>query len=138
MMPGYPDARPVVRACGEEIIREAVQRLLGEEAAAARPEPGSHYQPRPKGQIEAASAAGALGSELAATRAMPILSHGRRPSWWQDSEVALLVTRLHRLVEIKQAVMLCRERFGKERSPSLSSLHRYWMKLDLLARESRS
>lgn len=85
--------------------------LLGEEAAARADEP--------------------------AARSMPVLSHGRRPSWWQDVEVALLVTRLHRLVEIGQAVALCRERFGIERAPSMSSLHRYWMKLDRLARESR-
>jgi hypothetical protein len=84
-----------------------------------------------------------LGEETAteakepAAPAMPILSHGRRPSWWQDVEVALLVTRLHRLVEIKQAVALCRERFGRARAHSLSSLHRYWMKLDAVARESR-
>jgi hypothetical protein len=122
-----------------ELRGEARQLIvrLGEEAAAAN---GfvSPYQPHPKGVVEAANAAfgGALGSELSAARAMPILSHGRRPSWWQDTEVAVLVTRLHRLVEIGQAVAICRERFGDERSPSKSSLHRYWKKLDALARES--
>ena len=68
---------------------------------------------------------------------MPVLNHGRRPSWWQDAEVALFVTQLHRQVEIRQAVKICQERFGIERAPSSSSLHRYWMKLDRLARESR-
>ncbi|MFC5421438.1 hypothetical protein ACFPOB_17915 [Bosea eneae] len=70
-------------------------------------------------------------------QAAPVLSHGRRPSWWQDGEVRDLVTRLHRLLEIDQAVALCRKRFGIERAPSRSSLNRYWMKLDSLARESR-
>lgn len=84
-----------------------------------------------------------MGEEAAAeakepdAQALPILKHGRRPSWWQDSEVALLVTRLHRLVEIRQAVSLCRDRFGSERAPSKTSVHSYWMKLDALARESR-
>lgn len=80
--------------------------------------------------------AAARASENAA-QTMPVLSHGRRPSWWQDTEVAVFATRLHRLVEIGQAVELCRERFGIERAPSKSSLHRYWMKLDRVARESR-
>ncbi|PZR82567.1 MAG: hypothetical protein DI537_36470 [Stutzerimonas stutzeri] len=72
-----------------------------------------------------------------AVPALPILGHGRRPSWWQDTEVAVLVTRLHRQVELRQAISLCQERFGWGRAPSMSSLHRYWTKLDALAREGR-
>lgn len=87
--------------------------------------------------LEVANPTGALGAEFQAARIMPILHHGRRPSWWQDGEVALLVTRLHRCMEIKQVTALCRERFGIQRAPSNSSVHRYWQKLDGLAKESR-
>jgi hypothetical protein len=80
---------------------------------------------------------GALGSELSAARSMPVLDHGRRPSWWGDAEVARFVTSLHRGVEIGRAVALCREIFGADRAPSRSSLARYWKKLDELARRSR-
>lgn len=79
-----------------------------------------------------------LGSEVTTARVMPVLPHGRRPSWWQDAEIAQLVTHLHRQVEIKQAVSLCHQRFGIERAPSASSLHRYWMKLDKLAGSARA
>ena len=124
---------------GARLGPDEVRLLLDELYVLKGSAPELSYRPQPKGELEAANrrASGALGSELSAVRVLPVLSHGRRPSWWQDVEVALLVTHLHRLVEIGQAVALCRERFGNERAPSQSSLHRYWMKLDALARESR-
>ncbi len=84
-----------------------------------------------------AANSGALGSELSAARTMPVLEHGRRPSWWSDTEVARFVTSLHRAVELDRAVALCREIFGAERAPSRTSIGNYWKKLDELVRRSR-
>lgn len=61
---------------------------------------------------------------------LPIWSNGRRPGFWGDPPVRALLTTLHRQVTIDAAVRLCTDRFGPDRTPARSAVHRYWMKLD--------
>jgi hypothetical protein len=87
--------------------------------------------------LEAAAPAagtGALGSVLGAARTLPVLDHGRRPNFWADVEVTELITRLHRRVPLKRALVIVSDTFGAERAPSRSAVHRYWAHLDDLAR----
>ena len=70
-------------------------------------------------------------SEIAASVTyLPIWSNGRRPRWWGDSEVRAHLTAAHRQTTLAECLSTCIERFGRDRAPSLSSLHRYWQKLD--------
>lgn len=67
---------------------------------------------------------------------LPILPHGRRPSFWKDHEVRDFLTALHRRVEIAEALSLCAKSFGDARTPSRSALHRYWLHLDEIVRRA--
>ncbi|MGL5447483.1 MAG: BRO-N domain-containing protein [Rhabdaerophilum sp.] len=74
------------------------------------------------------------GLALAAAT-LPIWDHGpscgKRPAFWGDFEVRDFVTLLHRQSTLAAAVAACRARFGAERSPSRSAVHRYWLRLDV-------
>lgn len=76
------------------------------------------------------TALGALKTDL------PLLLNGRHPKFWQDAEVRDLLTSLHRRVEIVEALNECRALFGNARTPSRSSLHRYWQQLDEIVRRA--
>jgi hypothetical protein len=67
---------------------------------------------------------------------LPVLSHGRRPKFWVDEEVRDFLTACHRRVEINDALKACAKRFGTERTPSRSALHRYWANLDMSIRRA--
>jgi len=67
---------------------------------------------------------------------LPVFEHGRRPVFWADAEVRQFITEQHRRVTLKMAIAACRVRFGDERTPSRSAIHRYWSKLDDLARRA--
>jgi hypothetical protein len=54
----------------------------------------------------------------------------RRPSWWYDLEVRTAAIEHHRQMPIDVAAALIRNYFGKERTPSRSSLGRFWLQLD--------
>lgn len=54
----------------------------------------------------------------------------RRPSWWYDLEVRAAAIQHHRQMPIDVATALIRNYFGKERTPSRSSLGRFWLQLD--------
>lgn len=77
---------------------------------------------------------GALGSALEQSRKLPVLDHGRRPKFWTDPEVREWVTWQHRRLDLATALERCRAKFGADRTPSRSALHRYWQKLDALIR----
>ncbi|MCC6477972.1 MAG: hypothetical protein IT552_02020 [Sphingomonadaceae bacterium] len=53
-----------------------------------------------------------------------------RPRWWYDLEVRSAAIEHHRQMPIDVAVALIRNFFGKERTPSRSSLARFWLQLD--------
>ena len=61
---------------------------------------------------------------------LPVWRNGRRPGFWSDIEVRTFLTAMHRQVTIAEARAASIERYGPERTPSQSSLHRYWMALD--------
>ena len=61
---------------------------------------------------------------------LPIWSNGRRPAFWGDIEVREHFTAFHRQMTIEQARAICASKFGLERTPSASAVHRYWQKLD--------
>jgi len=66
------------------------------------------------------------------TPSLPPINRVRRnPLFWTDSEVRDMVITLHRKVTVAQARDLVRDRFGAERTPSASALHRAWQRLDL-------
>lgn len=67
---------------------------------------------------------------------LPLLPHGRRPAFWQDGEVRDLLTSLHRRVGVTEALRQCEVLFGERRTPSRSSLHRYWINLDQIVRRA--
>lgn len=72
-------------------------------------------------------------SDLAFSLAqMPVWKNGRRPNWWGDLEVRTLLTTAHRQTTIAVARGLLLKRFGPDRAPSASSIHRYWQVLDAL------
>jgi hypothetical protein len=71
-----------------------------------------------------AADAQALSDELASVMS------GRRPAFWSDVEVRLFLAEQHREVTIEQCWILCRDRFGAERTPSKSTIQRFWGVLD--------
>jgi hypothetical protein len=46
------------------------------------------------------------------------------------------LTGCHRRLEIGDALRSCAERFGHDRTPSRSALHRYWANLDQVIRRA--
>jgi hypothetical protein len=55
-----------------------------------------------------------------------------RPKFWADVEVRGLVLTTHRQMTVDGARAVIVTRCGKERAPSRTSLHRFWMRLDKL------
>lgn len=58
------------------------------------------------------------------------------PKFWHDLPVREAVIECHRQSTIAEAAAHLIARFGKDRAPSESALHRCWMRLDL-ARDMR-
>ncbi|PZU17835.1 MAG: hypothetical protein DI589_25565 [Shinella sp.] len=69
---------------------------------------------------------------------MPIWKNGKRPRWWSDLEVRTFLTSTHRQATMAEVRFMAIERFGRERVPSCSSLHRYWQLLDRISGASPS
>ena len=67
---------------------------------------------------------------------LPLLEHGRRPAFWRDEEVRDFFTVAHRRMSLSEAREECRQRFGVDRVPSRSAVHRYWGKLDAVTRRA--
>lgn len=55
-----------------------------------------------------------------------------RPKWWYDLPVREAVIEHHRQMTIDKALASLVTEFGRARAPSRSSLHRFWMTLDLV------
>ncbi|MBA4050956.1 MAG: hypothetical protein C0472_03555 [Erythrobacter sp.] len=54
----------------------------------------------------------------------------RFPKYWHDRDVREAVIRLHRTMTIDQALGELVSRFGHDRSPSRTALHRVWQQID--------
>jgi hypothetical protein len=54
----------------------------------------------------------------------------RFPKYWHDVPVREAVIRLHRTMTIDQAFDELVSRFGHDRSPSRTALHRVWQRID--------
>ncbi|MDP2130349.1 MAG: hypothetical protein U0975_08545 [Erythrobacter sp.] len=54
----------------------------------------------------------------------------RFPKYWHDREVREAVIGLHRTLTINQAFDELVRRFGHDRSPSRTALHRVWQRID--------
>lgn len=69
---------------------------------------------------------------------LPAGRHKRYPAFWGDFEVREYMIRTHRQGQLKtiRAAMLAR--FGVERTPSLSAIHRFWMQLDIARSNTRA
>lgn len=67
----------------------------------------------------------------------PFFPHGRRPAFWEDGEVRVFLTDMHRQTKIAACLDACREKFGAERTPSKSALQRYWAVVDQARAKSR-
>ncbi len=65
--------------------------------------------------------------------ASPAWSNGRRPDFWGDLEVRLILTATHRQTTLDMALALIRDLLGASRRPSRSAVHRYWQVLDRAA-----
>ncbi|MGH7027831.1 hypothetical protein [Brevundimonas sp.] len=63
---------------------------------------------------------------------LPIWQTGHRPRWWSDADVRTCVILMHRQMQLDQVVAVITERYGEERAPSRSSIHRFWLRLDAL------
>ncbi len=86
----------------------------------------------------AAAALGLLVDDRLARRAhaasaLPIWSNGRRPNFWPDLDVRLLLTAMHRQMTLAQSLDVVARLLGAERAPSRSAVHRYWQALDRAA-----
>ncbi|MBA4792308.1 MAG: hypothetical protein H2041_01435 [Phenylobacterium sp.] len=62
------------------------------------------------------------------------LRPGRRPALFGDVEVRQHILATHRQGRIDDVLAGMRERFGPARTPSRSTLHRWWLRLDELKR----
>lgn len=69
-------------------------------------------------------------SEVLMLTHLPIWSSGRRLKFWGDIAVRTLQTETHRQMTMADVRALCLDKFGPARTPSMSTLHRYWMLLD--------
>jgi len=71
-------------------------------------------------------------SFAAALAHLPIWSRKRnqRPGWWRDVEVRTLLVACHRQMTIDQCRMVLRELVGPDRTPSRSSMGRFFQRLD--------
>lgn len=107
-----------------------------EPVAPAPPQIAASTAPRRLAPIEDAVRVVALDPDMQALGATlaPYWSSGRRPAFWSDFEVRRLIVQLHRQVMIKECLAMCRERFGPERTPSHSAVHRFWQILDMATR----
>jgi hypothetical protein len=54
----------------------------------------------------------------------------RFPKYWHDRDVREAVIGLHRTMTIDQALDELVSRFGHDRSPSRTALHRVWQRID--------
>lgn len=61
---------------------------------------------------------------------LPIWRTGQRPKFWGDVEVREFLTAAHRQMTMVAVRAAAIERFGPARVPSMTALHRYWMRLD--------
>ncbi len=59
---------------------------------------------------------------------LPIWDNGRRPDWWGDYALRTFITESHRQMKLAGCCAQIRQRFG--RPFSVSTLQRYWAKLD--------
>ena len=59
--------------------------------------------------------------------------NGRRPPWWGDLAIREMLTKAHRQMTLGEVRDLGQKRFGTS-FPSISGIHRYWEKLDLVAK----
>lgn len=64
---------------------------------------------------------------------LPVWKNGRRAKWWSDLDVRAFLTRAHRQMTMKEARAALIDLYGRDRAPSVSAIHRYWMKLDQIA-----
>lgn len=70
-------------------------------------------------------------TELAQTATyLPIWQTGRRPDFWRDIEVREFLTTVHRQMTLNDAMGISKDRFGPDRTPSRSSIQRFWARLD--------
>ena len=67
----------------------------------------------------------------------PVWKNGRRPPWWSNLEIREFLTRAHRQQELVVTRDLGRMRFGCG-FPSVSSIQRFWAKLDQVHRADPS
>lgn len=74
-----------------------------------------------------------LARHAHAASSMPIWSNGRRPDFWSDLDVRLLLTATHRQMTLAQSLDVVVRLLGAERAPSKSAAHRYWQALDRAA-----
>lgn len=65
-----------------------------------------------------------------AVSSMPIWSNGRRPDFWGDLEVRLILTAAHRQTTLAEVLLMIEALLGADRRPSRSAAHRYWQVLD--------
>ena len=79
-----------------------------------------------------------LARHAHAVSSMPVWANGRRPDFWVDLEVRLLLTATHRQMTLDQALTLVERLLGVERAPSRSAAPRYWQVLDRAASPSRA
>lgn len=68
----------------------------------------------------------------------PAWTNGRRPNFWGDIEVRLILTATHRQITLAAALEIALAIIGPERCPSRSAAHRYWQVLDRNASSSRA
>ena len=74
-----------------------------------------------------------LARHAHAVSTMPVWANGRRPDFWADLEVRLLLTATHRQMPLMQALGIIEQLLGAGRVPSRSASPRYWPALDRAA-----
>lgn len=106
----------------------AWRRGKADEAARVRP---ALLPPRPAFPLEeAARRLGPVETQALALALAPVWRNGRRPAFWSDFDVRVLLVETHRQVALDEARHICAERYGPARTPSRSAIHRFWLALD--------
>ncbi len=101
----------------------------GEIVPPPKVDPFKPHRERVTDVAEALRQLGDMTSLAAQVTYMPIWRRGRRPAWWSNIALRELLTECHRQITLQEALDEARLRFP-DCPLSLSSLQRYWAKLD--------
>lgn len=118
------------RAARRLIVEVFTRWRRGEIVPPPKADPFKAHRERVTDVAEALRQLGDMTSLAAQVTYMPVWRRGRRPVWWSNIALRELLTECHRQVTLQDALDEALRRFPNCQL-SLSSLQRYWAKLDV-------